>query len=87
MMTVKNGTNLTLPGGLSFDLSIFKIKSFLKKSISEGNLVSISAAPLCPCVLVSLWLKKTFLYDFHGHKVWGATAMVLAELREILYQF
>ena len=31
--------------------------------------------------------KDIPFFDIDGHKVWGATAMVLAELREILYQF
>jgi hypothetical protein len=57
--------------------------SFKLFDLTEENVISTMEIPLTN----GTYLKEVPYFDLEGKKVWGATALILNEMRELLLRF
>jgi hypothetical protein len=62
---------------------VAEIVSFKLFDLTEENVISTMEIPLTN----GTYLKEVPYFDLEGKKVWGATALILNEMRELLLRF
>lgn len=62
---------------------VAEIVSFQLSDLTEENIISTMEIPLTN----GTYLKEVPYFDLEGKKVWGATALILNEMRELLLRF